>query len=112
MFITGYTRADGTRVRGYQRQGGRSRSKVRIPVRPGTLRAFGYSTHLPVKDRTRVLLNAILQLSKLKNVPVRASRNEVVRKLNALRIFNKNRHIQLARLYEGDMRRIQALFPL
>ena len=112
MFIAGYTKADGTRVRGYHRQGGRSRSKVRIPVRPGTLRAFGYSSHLPIKDRTRVLHNAVIQLSRLKNVPVRASRNEVVRKLNALRIFNKNRRPQLTRLFEGDMRRVQMLFPL
>ena len=75
----------------------KSKSKVRIPVTKGKL--FGYHVDNPTKSR-RSLLKRLIS-SK------RATFSEVIKRLNALSIYNKNRHPEMSRKVRRDMEYIE-----
>jgi hypothetical protein len=66
---------------------------VAIPVvHVGSLTQFGYSMREPARDRQRALRKAAQFFGV----------GETERKVNALYVFNKNRHPSLARIAQSD----------
>ena len=76
----------------------KKKSLVRIPITTkGGL--FGYHIDMPLKQR-RSLLKNILRKDL-------ATYSEVVKRLNVLSIYNKNRHPEISKRVIRDMRYIQ-----
>jgi hypothetical protein len=61
------------------------KNKTRIVLHKGTLRKFGYSTHLKESERREALTKAMDHFETIDKPLV------VFRKLNALAVLNKNR---------------------
>ena len=74
------------------------KSKVKIPVEKGALP--GYTLKKSLKDRRMVLV----KLSK------KTSWGRVVKQLNVLYIYNKNKHPETALKFRRDMKYIQNYF--
>jgi hypothetical protein len=72
--------------------------KIHISVKQGGL--SGYSIHNLQKDRRKVLVK----------IAKRDTFGKVIRRLNVLYIFNKNRHIILADKFKKDLKYIQKLY--
>ena len=79
----------------------KSRSRVRIPItHPGGL--HGYHVDLLQKQRRRILHSL---LSKR-----RATYSELIKRLNVLYIYNKNRHPSISKRVKRDINYIQKKF--
>ncbi len=74
------------------------KSKVRIPVsNKGSLSKHGWSASKPSTKRHAALKKAMKEFTP----------GMVVKKLNLLSIYNKNRHPELAKLARSDMKFVQ-----
>jgi hypothetical protein len=76
----------------------RSRSKVRIPVTKGKMHGYSLSDSL---DHRRKILHKIAK---------KDTWEEVVKRLNVLYIYNKNKHPEIAQKFKRDMIYIQRLY--
>ena len=72
----------------------RSKSKVRIPIRQKGL-LFGYHVDMTAKSR-RSLLKRLLSKRK-------ATYSQIIKRLNVLKIYNKNRHPEISEKIKRDI---------
>jgi hypothetical protein len=79
----------------------RSRSRVRIPVKKGLLE--GYHLYDLARDRRKLLMNMI------KNN--HASYSDIIKRLNVLVIYNKNRHPDISDKVYKDLSYMQKHVP-
>ena len=80
----------------------KSRSPVRIPLKKGELRKYGYSSKSPKSERQRSLERATEEYGPL----------SVFRKLNALATMNKNRNPELAAKFIQDRNWVKRTYGL
>jgi hypothetical protein len=78
----------------------KSKSKVRIPLRAGLLRKYGYSVKNPQKLREKSLASAVGEYGAL----------SVFRKLNALMILNMNKDPYMSNMYKKDRNWVRKKF--
>ena len=103
-----YTRVDGTRVRGVyvpakciKDRGLPGKGKKLFTVTRGALTEYGYSTKLSRDKRHRALSRAARALG----------RTDVIRKLNAVAVLNRNTNPTVARKFREDMKWVQTNVP-
>jgi len=101
-----YKKKSGTKVKAScvkSRRSLRSRGKkatVYLPkLKSGTLRKSGYSVHNKQKSRKRSLKKAVKVYGK----------NVVIKKINAVRILNKNTNPKISDIYTKDLHYVQSL---
>jgi hypothetical protein len=85
--------------------------KTIIPApRKGGL--YGYTTKLSITDRRTVLVAAVKKCAKEENLSEREARNKIVKRLNVISIYNKDKNPKLSKMFREDMEYIQKKYPL
>lgn len=103
----GYTRKDGVKVKPAHvksRCVKKSTSKkLKITLKKGTLSSYGYHLDKKETERHKALVRAIRGHARSKGISTSTMANDIIRKLNVLAIYRKNKDPKMAARIRRDM---------